>query len=351
MKKLVLRLFLILIIAAFAIWIDSTNLVRLVNPFNGTIIFERNTVTRLGLDLRGGLQVVLEADVPEGTEITAEQMDVARSIIESRTNALGVSENAVQVAGENRIVGEFPGLEDADAVLSIIQQTGQLEFVDFGSSVLPEGTIIQTYSGDTPPEDMPDAYHTIMTGAELEAVGVDSQPTTGEPVVGFTLTSKGASIFAEHTSTHQGQIVGIVLDKQVISSPRINEPITSGSGIIEGNFTIDSANALAIQLRYGSLPVPLKVVDTRYIGPTLGEDSLQKSSHCWPCRHGGGHSFHGIILPPSRLGGRYLHIDLCLPRFCHLQVFPLHTDLARRRRLPSEHGLCIGRQYPHFRTY
>jgi preprotein translocase subunit SecD len=71
--------------------------------------------------------------------------------------------------------------------------------------------------------------------------------------------------------------VGIVLDKQVISSPRINEPITSGSGIIEGNFTIDSANALAIQLRYGSLPVPLKVVDTRYIGPTLGEDSLQKS--------------------------------------------------------------------------
>jgi preprotein translocase subunit SecD len=91
------------------------------------------------------------------------------------------------------------------------------------------------------------------------------------------LTANGASIFSAYTSTHQGQILGIVLDKQVISAPRINDPITSGSGIIEGNFTIESANALAIQLRYGSLPIPLKVVDTRYIGPTLGEDSLQKS--------------------------------------------------------------------------
>lgn len=277
MKRFLPRLLVILLIAAFAIWIDTTDLVKLVNPFNNTAIFERNTATRLGLDLRGGLQVVLEADVPEGTEISAEQMDVARSIIESRTNALGVSENVVQVAGETRIVGEFPGLEDADKVLSIIQQTGQLEFVDFGDSVIPDGTIIQTYSGDSPPSDTPDAYHTIMTGAELDAVGVDSNPTTGEPVVSFKLTSKGASIFSEHTSTHQGQIVGIVLDKQVISAPRINEPITSGTGVIEGNFTIESANELAIQLRYGSLPVPLKVVDTRYIGPTLGEDSLQKS--------------------------------------------------------------------------
>ena len=106
---------------------------------------------------------------------------------------------------------------------------------------------------------------------------MDSHPLTGEPVVAFTLTTEGARIFSAYTTSHSGQIVGIALDKQIISAPRISEPITIGSGQIEGNFTTESANALAIQLRYGSLPVPLKVVDTRYIGPTLGEDSLQKS--------------------------------------------------------------------------
>lgn len=277
MRKLILRLILILFITALALWVDTTNVLHLSNPFNGTTLAERHVGTRLGLDLRGGLQVVLEANVPEGTEVTAEQMEVARSIIENRTNALGVAENLVQVAGETRIVGEFPGLLDADAVLSIIQQTGQLEFVEFGSTYLPDGTVVQTYTGDTPPAGTEPAYHTIMTGADLDAVGVDTNPTTGEPVVVFRLTSKGAQIFSDYTSAHQGQIVGIVLDKQVISAPRIKQAITTGSGIIEGKFTNESANALAIQLRYGSLPVPLKVVDTRYIGPTLGEGSLQKS--------------------------------------------------------------------------
>lgn len=277
MRNLTLRLIIILLIVALAIWVDASSILRIANPFNGETLAERNVATRLGLDLRGGLQVVLEAEVPAGAEITAEQMDVARAIIENRTNALGVAENVVQVAGETRIVGEFPGLEDAETVLSIIQQTGQLEFVEFGNNYIPDGTIIQTYTGDTPPEGMESAYRTIMTGAELEAVGIDSHPTTGKPVVAFRLTSKGAQIFSAYTTANSGKIVGIVLDKQVISAPVIDEPITSGSGIIKGNFTIESANALAIQLRYGSLPVPLVVVDTRYIGPTLGEDSLQKS--------------------------------------------------------------------------
>ncbi len=279
MRNLNLRLIIILFIVTLAVWVDASETLQIVNPFNGTNIAERNVATRLGLDLRGGLQVVLEAIVPEGTEITAEQMDVARSIIENRTNALGVAENVVQVAGETRIVGEFPGLneEDAAAILATIQQTGQLEFVELGTTYLPEGTIIETYTGDTPPPGMEAAYHTIMTGADLAAIGVDVNPLTGEPVVAFKLTPEGARIFSDYTSTHSGQILGIALDKQIISAPKIGEPITSGSGDIEGNFTTESANALAIQLRYGSLPVPLEVVDSRYIGPTLGEDSLQKS--------------------------------------------------------------------------
>lgn len=279
MKNITFRLILIVLIVALALWVDFSDTLRLANPFNGTEISDRNVATRLGLDLRGGLQVVLEAVVPPGTEITAEQMDVARAIIENRTNALGVAENLVQVAGETRIVGEFPGLseEEAAAILAIIQQTGQLEFVELGTTYLPDGTIIETYTGDTPPVGMENAYHTIMTGAELVSVGPSVDQLTGEPIVAFQLSSVGADIFAEYTTNHRGYYLGIALDKQIISAPVIGDPITSGNASISGNFTTDTANALAVQLRYGSLPVPLVVVDSRYLGPTLGEDSLQKS--------------------------------------------------------------------------
>lgn len=279
MKYLPLRLFIIVLLVALALWVDTSDILRITNPFTEQILYERNVATRLGRDLRGGLQVVLEADPSPGQEVTAEQMEVARSVVENRTNALGVAENLVQVAGNNRIVGEFPGLgeEDAQRILNIIQQSGLLEFVELGDTVLPEGTLIVTYTGDPPPEGVENAYRTLMTGAALQTVGVDRHPVTGQPVVAFTLTPEGTRIFGDYTSKNIGKILGIALDKRIISAPRISDAITSGSGIIEGNFTVESANALAVQLRYGSLPVPLKIVDSRYIGPTLGEDSLQKS--------------------------------------------------------------------------
>jgi preprotein translocase subunit SecD len=115
-----------------------------------------------------------------------------------------------------------------------------------------------------------------MTGTTLENVNVTTTQT-GEPQVAFSLNQDGAQIFRDFTTNHVGQILAIVLDKEVISTPGIREPITDGQGVISGNFTIESANALAIQLRYGSLPIPLKVVETRTVGPTLGQDSLQKS--------------------------------------------------------------------------
>jgi preprotein translocase subunit SecD len=276
-RNLYSRLILIVVLLALAIGVDSVNIVRVSNPFNGETIFSRDVTPRLGLDLRGGLQVILEADLPETSEITAEQMDVARSIIENRTNALGVAENSIQVAGERRLVGEFPGLEDADSILSTIQQTGLLEFVDFGSTFINPGTVVTTdYGGNTEVAEGEVLYHTIMNGAELLTVGVttDQINQTG---VSFDLNDEGRAIFADYTTNHTGEFLGIVLDKQVISAPRVKDPITEGRGTISGNFTIESANALAVQLRYGSLPVPLKVVDTRYIGATLGEDSLQKS--------------------------------------------------------------------------
>jgi len=276
------RIFLILFVLALALWVDLSSKIEITNPFQDTTLYSRDVKPRLGLDLQGGLQVLLEADVPEGTVINRDEMETARGIVENRTNALGVSENLIQVAGDRRIVGEFPGAEDADAILDIIQQTGLLEFVDTGDTIPEEGTIIQTDfitgSVTAPAGDgTQPVYHTIMTGKELASIGVSPDQFSGRYAIDFTLSPEGAKIFGDHTSANNGKILTITLDKRVISAPRIGDPITGGQGTITGDFTVESANALAVQLKYGSLPIPLKVVETRIIGPTLGADSLQKS--------------------------------------------------------------------------
>jgi preprotein translocase subunit SecD len=277
------RLALILLIAALAIWIDASDTLKIVNPVDGTILFERDVTPRLGLDLQGGLQVLLEADLPEGATVTAADMEVARSIMENRTNALGVSENLLQVAGERRIVGEFPGVQDAEAVLATIQQTGLLEFVDTGDTPLVEGTIIKTdlalESGQETGAEVVEGeiiYPTVMTGRDLKTVQVVTDQL-GSYQIAFTLSPEGSTIFGEHTAANKDRFLTIVLDKKVISSPRIEGAIYGGEGVITGQFTSEEANAFAVQLRYGSLPIPLKIVETRIIGPTLGEDSLNKS--------------------------------------------------------------------------
>lgn len=287
-QNLYTRLVLILLVAALAIWVDVNDEIQILNPLNNSVLVSRDIAPRLGLDLQGGLQVLLEADLPEGSEVDPQAMETARNIVENRTNALGVSENVIQLAGDRRIVGEFPGAEDADAILDIIQQTGLMEFVDTGDFRPEEGSIIQTdFAGGGATEATPTptdengtnpqpVYHTIMTGRELTSVNV-GVGAAGQPAVDFVLSPEGARIFADHTAANIGKILTITLDKRVVSAPGIEGAIPDGQGQISGAFTAESANALAVQLRYGSLPVPLKVVETRIIGPTLGEDSLQKS--------------------------------------------------------------------------
>ena len=262
----------ILVIVALAIWIDLPN-----NPGIHIAGINRDIDTRLGLDLVGGVQALLEADLPEGTSVDAEKMNTATRIVENRVNGLGVTEALVQQAGDNRIVVELPGIEDPTVAISTIQETGLLEFVDMGNTPLPAGTRIITdiATSETPDTDE-QVWHTVMTGDVIENVQVSRDPS-GQYVIQFQLDSEGADTFSEYTTAHVGEFLGIVLDKTVISAPNVNEPITEGEGVISGAFTVESANNLAVQLRYGSLPIPLKVVETRTIGPTLGQDSLQKS--------------------------------------------------------------------------
>jgi preprotein translocase subunit SecD len=284
-RNLTYRIVFILLVIALALWVDLSPELLLRNPVNSDVIFQQNVAPRLGLDLQGGLQVLLEADLPADRQVTREEMDTARNIVENRTNALGVSENVIQIAGDRRIVGEFPGASDTDAILGIIQQTGLLEFVDTGDFRPEEGSTLQTdfatnsatVATPSPDGTAPTVYHTIMTGKELVNIGVSPDQFSGQYAIDFTLSPEGTKIFADHTAANVGRILAITLDKRVISAPSINSAIPDGSGQITGSFTAESANALAVQLKYGSLPIPLKVVETRIIGPTLGEDSLRRS--------------------------------------------------------------------------
>lgn len=248
---------------------------------------------KLGLDLRGGTQVLLEAVLPEGRELAEGDISAAKTIVENRVNGLGVAEAIVQSQGENRIIVELPGVNNADQAVETIRSTGQLEFVDPGGSTLGTGMIINTTNNpdaianaqaaiqngtiDPAAIQYPDqVFTTAMTGDVLaNAAAVPDE--FGQWRINFTLTSEGSSQFGAYTSSHVGQPMAIVLDGRVLSAPTINQAITGGSGEISGQFTQAEAESLAIQMRYGALPVPLAVADIRTIGASLGQDSVNRS--------------------------------------------------------------------------
>ena len=317
-----ITLVIILLLVAFATWVDLSKQINISNPFNGQTLINRNVDTRLGLDLRGGLQVLLEADLPANATISSTDLAITQQILENRANGLGVSEVVMQSAPPNRIVAQFPGLQNSDQVVAALQETGVLEFVDMGNEHPAEGTVIQTdyksagagpdgivtltptsavpptpaatdtatptASASTTSQATPAAtaapttptiYHTVMAGTSLSSVNVEagSQVGTTGYVIAFTLNSDATTAFGDYTGSHIGQTLAIVLDKKIISAPTIKAKIDKGSGYIEGSFTSDSANALAVELRYGKLKIPVKVVESQTVGATLGADSIHRS--------------------------------------------------------------------------
>lgn len=260
---------LILLVLAGAIWI-------ILNP---------DFPIRPGLDLQGGLQVLLEADVPPEEAVDPGDLTAARQIISQRVNGLGVAEPLVQVEGDRRILVELPGIENADAAVDVIRETALLEFIDTGDQSLPEGMCVRTSLNEgepSPCEQTEDTatgpaptYQTIVTGAALRNADVQADKF-GRTLVTFEMTDEGGQTMGEHTAANVGKFMTIVLDKQVISSPRIRQAI-SNQGSISGNFTLEEARHLALQLRYGRLPVPLRIESTREIGATLGQLSVEQS--------------------------------------------------------------------------
>ena len=277
----------ILIVVALAIYVVVPN-----SPGIHIGGINKDFQTVLGLDLIGGVQALLEADLPETAAVTSEQMDNAVSIVENRVNGLGLSDAVVQKAGDRRIVVELPGVKDPEEALATLRQTGLLELVDFSNipaeyvnamvgstinTIMPGQSAVDSTMSLTVTAPITTPLPTVITGADLEAVNVTNNPQSGEYEVAFTLSSKGAKVFSDFTGSHIGKPLAIVVDKMVISVPTINQQIPNGQGVITGGYTAEQANNMAVQLRYGSLPVPLKVIEVRTVGPTLGEQSLRQS--------------------------------------------------------------------------
>lgn len=203
-------------------------------------------------------------------------------VVRRRVDELGTTEPLIQRQGQDRIIVQVPGLQDPQRLKALLNQTAKLTFrmVDMTVPVQeaingrpPAGTEV-LYSQDDPPVPYVVEKRVLVSGEDLVDAQANINQQTSEPVVSFRFNSKGALRFAEATQQNVGKPFAIILDNQVISAPRINEPIIGGSGQISGNFTVESANDLAVLLRAGALPATLTVVEERTVGPSLGADSI-----------------------------------------------------------------------------
>jgi preprotein translocase subunit SecD len=285
---------------------------------------EKDFPVKLGLDLQGGSQVVLQAQPAPGVTDAAvlrSNLQAARDVIENRAAGSGVSEPLVQVQGDNRIIVELPGVKNPDEVIKTLRETGYLEWVDSGSDPLPEGSLVTTSAGPPSPDQIRNyqiktgatppvtntttvsgtttvtntatvsgtaagfqtynngqVFPVVISGAEIDGQKVTAvvNSQTGRPEVQFTLKGNGPAKLQQYTQANVGKYMPIVLDKQVIASPVIQSPIPNGQGVIQMN-TSSEAQSLAVQLRYGALPVGLDVVKQSTVGPTLGAEGVQKS--------------------------------------------------------------------------
>ncbi|MCF8008263.1 MAG: protein translocase subunit SecD [Halanaerobiales bacterium] len=204
----------------------------------------------LGLDLQGGSHIVLQAQPTEERPINDDVMTGVVQVIERRVNQLGLTEPVIQREGSDRIIVELPAIDNPNQAVETIGRTAVLTFRNSAGQVLLTGDYVKTAQADY------DQY--------------------GRPVVAFEMNSEGAIKFEDITQQYMGQKIGIYLDDELLTNPVVQTTI-SGKGQITGYDTVEDAQKDAILIREGSLPVPVRVMESRIVGPTLGEISIRKS--------------------------------------------------------------------------
>ncbi len=204
-----------------------------------------------GLDLEGGVYILYEAKTVGDTEVDYDAIQRAMTIIRNRIDELGLTEPVLQTEGERRIRIELPGIEDQAQAMEIIGKTAQLTFVS------PEGDV-------------------LLTGGDLK-MAYFTRSQRNEPLVALEFNEEGKGKFAEATEKYLGKQIAIELDNELISAPTVQAVIKDGNAVITNIPTAEEASALALLLRSGALPVELEELETRSVGPVLGENALKLS--------------------------------------------------------------------------
>ncbi|KKQ90301.1 MAG: hypothetical protein UT11_C0009G0004 [Berkelbacteria bacterium GW2011_GWA2_38_9] len=260
-KKLLIFFAGIAVLTIFGIYVDAPS-TQILWP-KGPNFLRKNIELKQGLDLKGGSHLVYEADLSKLAKDTDKDQAIsgAISVLTDRINGLGVAEATIQpttVGNKEAIIIELPGVNDLDKAKQLIGSTAKLEFKDPNGVVVAEGS-------------------DLVPGAAQVTFNQQQKGIANSPVVDITFNSKGKNKFAQATSSNVGKIITIELDGKVISSPTVQTAITDGKAIITGDFTVDSAKFLAIQLNAGALPIPIKLIEERTVGASLGTDSIKMS--------------------------------------------------------------------------
>lgn len=236
------------------------------------INIKKDFKTHLGLDLKGGSHLVFEAETDKVNPADLQEaLESSRDIIEKRVNFFGVSEPSVQTlkSGSNyRISIDLPGIENVEEAIPLIGQTAQLTFKEQNpdEKIASDSSILQTLTKDTG-----------LTGKQIKKSSVTFDSQTGQPTVALSFNEEGAKLFAEITQRNLNKPVAIVIDNFLISAPVVQQTIVDGNAVITGNFTVEEAKNLAISINSGALPLSIKLVEQKNIGPTLGKSEVEKS--------------------------------------------------------------------------
>ncbi len=268
-QVLLITLFLLLI------WINIPD-IFFIKPLSLDINFfdkqiRKEFPLRYGLDIVGGSRLVFQANIKRINSLDInDAIEGARNVIEKRVNFFGVSEPVVQVlkSGDDyRIIVELPGIKDVNQAINIIGKTAQLQFGE-----IEKGKIATTTA---------DLYSmtekTDLTGAEVKKAKVVFNPQTGKTEVALNFSEEGKVIFSELTKRNINRPLPIFLDNIIISAPIVQQEIIDGNAVITGNFSLDEAKNLANAINSGALPVPIKLIEQKTIGPTLGKEEINKS--------------------------------------------------------------------------
>lgn len=287
MKNPRTAILLITILTAIAVFINIPNSISIGN-FNKDIAFNPNSLIsrfnlgkeidfRQGLDLKGGVSLTFKVAVEEVPVSDREQaLESARTVIDRRVNLFGVSEPLIQtqkVNNDSRILVELPGVTDVGQAVDLIGTTAKLTFWEKTATV--SGKLPSDYPING--QELGALRKTDLNGTDLSSSAVVFDPNTGKPQVQLKFSTDGARKFGEITKRNVGKPLPIVLDNLIIEAPNVNEAILTGDAVISGSFTQETAKALSTQLNAGALPVNLSILEQRVVGPTLGQESLEKS--------------------------------------------------------------------------